>query len=72
MISENIAASSKTQFSWAEPIPLIHEYEQSLPYPVQCLPSLIKEAIIAYHQYAASTICTTQEQAMYPSRKFHR
>ncbi len=39
------------KLNWAEPIPLIHEYERSLPYPIQCLPSLIQEAVIAFHHY---------------------
>lgn len=52
MISEkSTLLHPETEINWAEPIPLIHEYEQSLPYPVQCLPTLIQEAVIGYHQY---------------------
>ena len=52
MISEkSILAPIETGLHWNEPIPLIHEYEQSVPYPIRCLPSLIQEAVIAYHQY---------------------
>lgn len=52
MISEkNLPFLAKPEISWAEPIPLIHEYEQPLPYPVQCLPSIVQKAITGYHQY---------------------
>jgi hypothetical protein len=36
---------------WAKPIPLMHEYEQPQPYPVQSLPRLIQDAVVVYHQY---------------------
>lgn len=52
MISEKkLITSTEAQLTWAEPIPLIHEYERSLPYPVQSLPNIIQDAVIAYHQY---------------------
>ena len=57
MISEkNISVPVGTKLNWVEPIPLIHEYEQSLPYPVQCFPSIIRDAITAYHQYGKQPI----------------
>jgi hypothetical protein len=58
MISEkNISLSlSEQELNWAEPIPLIHEYEKSLPYPVQCLPNIIQEAIVGYHQYGKQRV----------------
>jgi hypothetical protein len=52
MISEkNVSLPLETEINWPQPIPLIHEYEQSLPYPAQCLPILVREAVMAYHQY---------------------
>lgn len=52
MISEkNLFTPVTTETSWDEPIPLIHEFEESLPYPAQCLPNPIREAVIGYHQY---------------------
>lgn len=52
MISEKtILLPVETELNWAEPIPLIHEYEKSPPYPVQCLPNIIQEAIVGYHKY---------------------
>lgn len=49
MISEKTLITP--EFNWLDPIPLIHEYEKSLPYPVQSLPKLVGEAVKAYHQY---------------------
>lgn len=46
----------ETEINWVEPIPLIHEYEKTLPYPVKCLPSLIQKSIIGYHQYGKQPI----------------
>ena len=52
MISEkSLSLTTETEISWVDPIPLIHEYEKSLPYPVQSLPNLIQEAVVGYHQY---------------------
>jgi hypothetical protein len=52
MISEkSVLIPVETELNWAEPIPLIHEYEKSSPYPVQSLPAFIRDAIIAYQQY---------------------
>src|SRR5579872_5443789 len=52
MISEkSILIPVETGLNWAEPIPLIHEYEKSSPYPIRSLPGLIRDAVIAYHQY---------------------
>lgn len=52
MISEkNIILPIESEIKWAEPIPLIHEYEKALPYPIQCLPKLIRDAVLSYHQY---------------------
>ncbi len=48
MISEK---NLTTEFNWLDPIPLIHEYEKGLPYPVHSLPKIIGEAVKAYHQY---------------------
>lgn len=57
MISEkNILTPIEIELTWAEPIPLIHEYEQSLPYPTQYLPTIIREAVIAYHQYGKQPV----------------
>lgn len=57
MISEkSLSLLAETELSWAEPIPLIHEYEQSLPYPTQYLPTIIREAVIAYHQYGKQPV----------------
>src|SRR5579885_947499 len=57
MISEkSLTLLTETELSWAEPIPLIHEYEQSLPYPTQYLPTIVREAVIAYHQYGKQPI----------------
>jgi hypothetical protein len=52
MISEkNISATTGVNQTWHEPIPLTHEYEQSLPYPIECLPPIIREAVTSYYQY---------------------
>lgn len=57
MISEkSLSLLTETELSWVEPIPLIHEYEQSLPYPTQYLPTIIREAVIAYHQYGKQPV----------------
>lgn len=57
MISEkSLSLLTETESSWAEPIPLIHEYEQSLPYPTQYLPAIIREAVTAYHQYGKQPV----------------
>jgi len=50
-IFETMLTATEPQLHWEAPIPLIHEYEQSSPYPIQSLPSLIQDAVIAYHQY---------------------
>lgn len=57
MISEKtVSLPPETAISWSQPIPLTHEYENSLPYPAQCLPRLIREAVIGYHQYGKQPI----------------
>ncbi len=57
MISEkSLSLTTEPEMSWDDPIPLIHEYEQSLPYPTQHLPTIIREAVIAYHQYGKQPI----------------
>lgn len=54
MISEKTLIAP--ELNWLEPIPLVHEYEKSLPYPVQSLPKLVREAIKSYHQYGKQPI----------------
>ncbi len=42
---------TRTEAKLAEPIPLIHDMNDYHSYPIQCLPSLIQEAVIAFHHY---------------------
>lgn len=41
-----------TELNWPSPIPLLGSNESTAhPYPVGCLPSLIRDAVLAYQQY---------------------
>jgi len=52
MISEkNISALEETGIDWQNPIPLLHPYEKASPYPIQCLPNIIGDAVRTYHQF---------------------
>jgi hypothetical protein len=65
MISEkSMSVPIEPLLSWAEPIPLIHEYERSQPYPVQALPGLIQDAINGYHQYGKQPLSLIACSAM--------
>ena len=37
--------------SWTAPLPLCNELGQMLPYPVDALPTLIRNAVINYQHY---------------------
>jgi len=46
-----ILSSNKAHTIWLTPIPIVIEGSQSLPYPAECLPAIIRDAVVTYHQY---------------------
>ncbi len=62
MISEKTLITP--ELNWLDPIPLIHEYEKSLPYPVQSLPKVVGEAVKTYHQYGKQPLSLIACSAM--------
>ncbi len=41
---------------WQKPIPLIDENQNQQPYPIDSLPSIIKDAVLSYQQYGQQPI----------------
>ncbi len=57
MISEKLPGLPiETGIDWQEPVPLLHKHEKASPYPIQCLPSIIRNAVRAYHQFGKQPI----------------
>lgn len=48
-----ISTPTIIDFNWPTPTPtpMVDTYEDPLPYPVQCLPATIKDAVISYQTY---------------------
>jgi hypothetical protein len=46
-----ISTPNVIEFNWPNPIPLEYTYEDPLPYPIQCLPAIIRDAVISYQTY---------------------
>lgn len=46
-----ISTPTAPKFSWLAPLPLKQEYESPLPYPVECLPAIIQNAVLSYQAY---------------------
>lgn len=44
------------EFTWPKPIPLTYEQEKSPPYPVQCLPAIIQDAVLSYKTYGKQPV----------------
>jgi hypothetical protein len=49
-------ATITSKIKWKTPIPLITEHDEQQPYPIDCLPSIIKDPIISYQQYGQQPI----------------
>ena len=45
-----------TDIKWQQPIPLIDENQNQQPYPIDSLPSIIKDAVLSYQQYGQQPI----------------
>ena len=45
-----------TDIKWQQPIPLIDENQNQRPYPIDSLPSIIKDAVLSYQQYGQQPI----------------
>ncbi len=43
--------TSRTNDEWQAPTPIIPNTEHALPYPIEALPSTIRDAILSYQQY---------------------
>lgn len=39
------------EFNWPSPIPLEPSYESALPYPIHCLPTIVRDAVMSYQTY---------------------
>ena len=43
--------------SWERPVPFQSHTDCSLPYPIEALPALIRNAVTAYHAYSDNNRC---------------